>query len=165
MCQTRLCQNNAENVSIVFLHYYFSLKTGENKEGPKLPKQRLDDQISDGGVEKNTILSTLLFRTFLVSSSYYGTQAMGALFIWHGVWKSQKSLILKIWNLWSNSVTRQVNFKNDKNWWKCRNCKIQMRHFGWFSNTVNELEFDLVGLISQFSWGEVRYCYIFKGQE
>ena len=65
LCQTRLCQNNAENVSIVFLHYYFSLKTGENKEGPKLPKQRLDDQISDGGVEKTQFCQLCTVRSDL----------------------------------------------------------------------------------------------------
>ena len=33
-------------------------------------------------------------------------------------------------------VTRQVSFKRLKIGGKCQNWKIQMRHFGWFSNTV-----------------------------
>ena len=40
---------------------------------------------------------------------------------------------LKTWNLWSNSVTRQVNF--NKIGGKCRNW--QMRNFWWFSNIVD----------------------------
>ena len=43
----------------------------------------------------------------------------------------RKSLILL-----SNSVTRQVNFDRTKIGGKCQNSKIQIRHFGWFSNTV-----------------------------
>ena len=36
----------------------------------------------------------------------------------------------------SNSVTRQVTFNRTKIGGKCLNWKIQMRHFGWFSNYV-----------------------------
>ena len=43
---------------------------------------------------------------------------------------------LKTWSLRSNSVTRHVNFKQTKIGGKCQNWKTQMRHFGWFSNTV-----------------------------
>ena len=51
---------------------------------------------------------------------------------------------LKTWSLRSNSVTRQVSLKKTKIGEKCQNWKIQMRHFGWFSNTVCEvyLNFD-----------------------
>ena len=45
--------------------------------------------------------------------------------------------ILKTWSLRSNSVTRQVSFNWNKISWKCQNCKIQIRHFGWFLNNVN----------------------------
>ena len=45
---------------------------------------------------------------------------------------------LKNWSLRSNSVTRQVNFKRTKFGGKCQNWIFQMRHFGWFSNTVLE---------------------------
>ena len=38
--------------------------------------------------------------------------------------------ILKTWSLRSNSVTRQVSFNWNKISWKCRNCTIQIRHFG-----------------------------------
>ena len=44
---------------------------------------------------------------------------------------------LKTWSLRSNSVTRQVSFNRSKIGGKCQNWKIQMRHFGWFSNTVH----------------------------
>ena len=44
---------------------------------------------------------------------------------------------LKTWSLRSNSVTRQVSFNRTKIGGKCQNSKIQIRHFGWFSNTVN----------------------------
>ena len=87
----------------------------------------------------------------------------------HGVWKSQKKShstlrakratftfwvdksslkmpkmvhfgqFLKTWSLLSNSVTRQVSFNRTKIGGKCQNSKIQMRHFGWFSNTVRML--------------------------
>ena len=80
----------------------------------------------------------------------------------HGVWKSQKKYhstlrakratftfwvdeswlkmpkmvyfgeFLKTWSLRSNSVTRQVTFNRTKIGGKCQNCKIQMRHLGWF---------------------------------
>ena len=43
---------------------------------------------------------------------------------------------LKRWSLLSNSVTRQVSFSRTKICGKCQNWKIQMRHFGWFSNNV-----------------------------
>ena len=43
---------------------------------------------------------------------------------------------LKTWSLRSNSVTRQVSFNRTKIDGKCQNSKIEMRHFGWFSNTV-----------------------------
>ena len=43
---------------------------------------------------------------------------------------------LKTWSLRSNSVTRQVSFNRTKIVGKCQSSKIQMRHFGWFSNTV-----------------------------
>ena len=39
----------------------------------------------------------------------------------------------------SNSVTRQVSFNKSKVGGNCQNSKIQMRHFGWFSNTVHQL--------------------------
>ena len=48
---------------------------------------------------------------------------------------------MKTWSLLSNSVTRQVSFNRSKIGGKCRNSKIQMRHFGWFSNTVQKFEF------------------------
>ena len=43
---------------------------------------------------------------------------------------------LKTWSLRSNRVSRQVSFNRSKIGGKCQNWKIQMRHFGWFSNTV-----------------------------
>ena len=43
---------------------------------------------------------------------------------------------LKTWSLRSNSVTRQVSFNRTNIGGKCQNQEIQMRHFGWFSNTV-----------------------------
>ena len=43
---------------------------------------------------------------------------------------------LKIWSLWLNSVTRQLNFNETKISGKCQKWKTEMRHFGWFSNTV-----------------------------
>jgi len=52
---------------------------------------------------------------------------------------------LKIWSLRPNSVTRQVSFNRSKIGRKCQNSKIQMRHFGWFSNTVNLDSFFLTG--------------------
>ena len=80
----------------------------------------------------------------------------------HGVWKTQKKFhstlrakratftfwvdksLLKMLNLasfwkpWkrSNRVTRQVSLKRSKIGGKCQSWQIQMRHFGWFSNTV-----------------------------
>ena len=47
---------------------------------------------------------------------------------------------LKTWSLRSNSVTRQVSFNRAKIGGKCQNSKIQMRHFEWFSNTVQASE-------------------------
>ena len=47
---------------------------------------------------------------------------------------------LKIWSLRSNSVTRQVNFNWTKIGGKWQNSKIQMRYFGWFSNTVRSVK-------------------------
>ena len=47
---------------------------------------------------------------------------------------------LKIWSFRSNSVTRQINFKRTKNGEKCQNWKTQMRHIGWFLNTLWEIE-------------------------
>ena len=47
---------------------------------------------------------------------------------------------LKIWSWRSNSVTRQVNFNRTKMGGKCQNWKIQMRHFGWFSNKIRLLK-------------------------
>ena len=47
---------------------------------------------------------------------------------------------LKTWSLRSNSVSRQVSFNRTKIGGKCQNPKIQMRHFGWFSNTVPDLD-------------------------
>ena len=49
---------------------------------------------------------------------------------------SQFGEFLENWSLRSNSVTRQVNFNQTKIGEKCQCLKIQMRHFGWFSNTV-----------------------------
>ena len=46
---------------------------------------------------------------------------------------------LETWSLRSNSVTRQVNFNRTKIGGKCQNSKIQMLHFGWFSNNVTYL--------------------------
>ena len=43
---------------------------------------------------------------------------------------------LKTWSLRSNSVTRKANFNGTKIGEKCQKWKIQMRHFGWFSNSV-----------------------------
>ena len=43
---------------------------------------------------------------------------------------------LKTWSCRSNSVTRQVSFNRTKIGGNCQNSKIQMRHFGRFSNTV-----------------------------
>ena len=42
---------------------------------------------------------------------------------------------LKIWNLWSNSVTRQVSFFMGQK--LVENAKIQTRHFEEFSNNVS----------------------------
>ena len=39
-------------------------------------------------------------------------------------------------NLKLAGVTRQVTFNRTKNYGKCQNWKIQMRHFEWFLNTV-----------------------------
>ena len=47
---------------------------------------------------------------------------------------------LKTWSLRSNSVTRQVSFNRTKIDGKCQNWKLQMRHFGWFSNNVHRLK-------------------------
>ena len=44
---------------------------------------------------------------------------------------------LKTWSLRSNSVTKQVSFNRTTIGGKCQNSKIQMRHFGWYSNTVS----------------------------
>ena len=51
---------------------------------------------------------------------------------------------LKTWSLRSNSVTRQVSFNRTKIGGKCQNSKIQIRHFGWFSNTVYMLDICLM---------------------
>ena len=48
----------------------------------------------------------------------------------------------KTWSLRSNSVTRHVSFNRTKIG-KCQNWKIQMRHFGWFSNTYRSYTNDL----------------------
>ena len=53
---------------------------------------------------------------------------------------------LKTWSLRSNSVTRQVSFKRTKIGGKCQNSKMQMRHFGWFSNTLPNISFRLICL-------------------
>ena len=47
---------------------------------------------------------------------------------------------LKTWSLRSNSATRQVSFDRSKIGGKCQNWKFQMRHFGWFSNSVTLFE-------------------------
>ena len=41
---------------------------------------------------------------------------------------------LKDWSLWTNSVTRLVNFRRTKIDVKCQSSKIKMRHFWCFSN-------------------------------
>ena len=43
---------------------------------------------------------------------------------------------LKTWSLRSISITRHVSFNRTKIGGKCQNWKTQMRHIGWFSNTV-----------------------------
>ena len=58
---------------------------------------------------------------------------------------------LKIWSLWSNSVTRQVNFNWTKIGGKCPNSKTQMRLFGWFSNTVKKSHSDSLKKILCFT--------------
>ena len=58
----------------------------------------------------------------IASEPSYGDILSGQKFIKN----AKKWSFLKTWSLWSNSVTRQVNFY----WTK------KMRHFGWFSNTV-----------------------------
>ena len=45
---------------------------------------------------------------------------------------------LKTCSLWSNSVTRQVNFNWSKIGGKCQNWRSNMRHFRWFSNTMSD---------------------------
>ena len=55
---------------------------------------------------------------------------------------------LKIWSLRSNSVTRQMSFDRTKIGWKCRNLKIKMRYFGWFSNIVFLSYKDILGWCS-----------------
>ena len=44
--------------------------------------------------------------------------------------------VLNTWSLRINSVTRQVTFNRTKIGEKCQSWTIEMRHFGWFSNTV-----------------------------
>ena len=88
--------------------------------------------------------------------------------LWHSVWKSQKKShstlrekrakftfwvdkswlkmpkmvkickFLETWSLQSNSITRQVSFNRTKIGGKYQNSKIQMGHFEWFSNNVQE---------------------------
>ena len=41
---------------------------------------------------------------------------------------------LKDWSLWTNSVTRLVNFRRTKIDVKCQSSQIEMRHFRCFSN-------------------------------
>ena len=48
---------------------------------------------------------------------------------------------LKTWSLRSNSVTRQVSFNRTKIGGKCQKSKIQMRHFEYFSNNVNNIAY------------------------
>ena len=59
----------------------------------------------------------------------------------------------KIWSLRSNNVTRQVNCNRTKIGWKCQNWKSQMRHFGWFSNSVTLFKniFNIVTVFKNYS--------------
>ena len=56
---------------------------------------------------------------------------------------------LKTWSLRSNSVTRHVGFNRTNIGGKCQNSKIQVRHFGWFSNTVCSEEFNITNCWSK----------------
>ena len=57
---------------------------------------------------------------------------------------------LKTWNLRSNRVTRLVSFNWTKFGGKCLNWKINLRHFGWFSNTVKWLSNERSSLRSHY---------------
>ena len=61
-------------------------------------------------------------------------------------------MVHKTCSLRSNSVTRQVSFNRTKIGGKCQNQKIQMRHFGWFSNTVSILFIDCPCLEHREVW-------------
>ena len=74
----------------------------------------------------------------------------------HSVWKSQKSLIqhdkssLIMPEMRSNSVIRQVNFLIGQK--LVKNAKIEMRHFGWFSNIVKRHKQGKVKQFNRFLW-------------
>ena len=42
--------------------------------------------------------------------------------------------------MWSNSITRQVDFKKTKRWWKTPKSDILMWHFGQFSNNLRQVK-------------------------
>ena len=75
---------------------------------------------------------------------------------------------LKICSLRSNSVTRQVSFNRTKIDGKCQNSKIQMRHFGWFSNNVRrnfcpKMRFWCMFAKFCFKWNKkVNFVSVFK---
>ena len=72
--------------------------------------------------------------------------------------KMPKTVHLKNWSLWSNGVTRQVNFNETKIGGKCQAWKSKMRHFWWFSNTVRRKT--LLVDRSEFSILNIRpYCW------
>ena len=62
---------------------------------------------------------------------------------------------LKTWSLRSNRVTRQVSFNRSKIGWKCQNWKIQMRHFGWFSNTMGPSFWELWTVVGSSKKGKL----------
>ena len=66
---------------------------------------------------------------------------------------------LKTWSLRSNSVTRQVSFNKTKVGGKCQNWKTQMRHFGWFSNTVHVylIDFSAISKVLSLSQNPVNF--------
>ena len=57
-------------------------------------------------------------------------------YVFKSSWKMPKWRFFKTRNLQSNSVTRQANFNLTKSGGKCQNWNTQLRHFGWFSNTL-----------------------------
>ena len=61
----------------------------------------------------------------------------------------------------SNSVTIQVNFNKTKIGEKCQKSKIQMRHFGWFSNNMQWVRNYLFTLYLTYNqWNFCDHCHI-----